>query len=664
MKSEPSASREGSENQAVPGSGESTERHASEMEAAILNALPARIALIDRRGVIVSANERWRQFAGANVLPGPGLVPGQNYLETCEQAYQIACGIRSVLNGASREFSLDYPSHLPGEKRWFRVMVHPVVEVPPGGAVVMHLDVTESKLAEETLREQASLVESMHDAMIVRDLDHRILSWNKGAERLYGWTSQEAMGRSVLELYCKGASEFQQGCNHLAETGAWAGEFQSNRKDGGNLTVESRWTLVRDEAGNAKTIIGIDVDVSDRKKREGRLVRAQRMESIETLAGGMAHDLNNALAPILMSVQLLQDKVKDEASRSLLETLEESAERGASLINQVLSFARGVAGRRVIVRPEDLLRDIAKMIQEVFPKNIDISFVPAHNLWTVTGDPAQLHQVLVNLCLNARDAMPQGGKLTIQMQNMLLNDDRPDRNIECKPGAYAMITVTDTGTGIAPEIRDRIFEPFFTCKEIGRGTGLGLSTALAVIKSHGGFIDVESEPGQGSQFRVFLPANTVQEAAEPAPMKQSQIVRGHGELILVVDDEEGIRTVVQRTLERFGYRVLIAAHGAEAVTLYASHRDEIAVVLTDMAMPVMDGPATIKALRAMNPAIKIIGSSGLDSREEGAGAAGAAVDYFMAKPYTAEGLLSILAQALQKPADKIDHTLATPESPL
>jgi PAS domain S-box-containing protein len=511
-------------------------------------------------------------------------------------------------------------------------------------------DVTERKRDDDQLREQASLLDKARDAIIVRGLDHRITYWNKSAERLYGWTAQEAIGQSAAELLYKGTAAFQQACQRFLQNGEWAGELQQAGKDGKNLIIESRWTLVRNVSGEPKAVLAIDTDITERKKLEAQFLRVQRMESIGTLSSGIAHDLNNVLAPILMSVPLLSQFVTDQEGHALLAMVESTAQRGADLVKQVLSFARGVEGERVTVHPANLLRDIQKIISETFPKNINASFPPARNLWSVTGDPTQLHQVFMNLCLNARDAMPDGGKLTITSQNIILDEVYADMNPESKPGAYVMVKVADTGSGIPPAIRDKIFEPFFTSKEIGRGTGLGLSTALAIVRSHGGFINVYSEPGRGAQFKIYLPSNTTSDAVETASREETQLPTGHGELVLVVDDEEGIRTVAQRTLERFGYRVLLAAHGAQAVALYAQHRDEIAIVLTDMAMPVMDGPSTVTALRAINPNLRIIGSSGLASGSAFAGAAGAGVQHFIPKPYTAETMLKVLAHVLQEPS--------------
>lgn len=494
-------------------------------------------------------------------------------------------------------------------------------------------DITERKRAEDLLREQASLLDKAQDAILV-------------AERLYGWPAEEALGESVETLLKIDPAGFQQAFEAVVAKGEWTGELKGVRKDGRGVIVEAHWALVRDSQGQAKSILDINTDISERRKTERQMLRAQRMESIGTLAGGVAHDLNNVLAPILMSVELLKLSPKYAEDEEILDGIKASASRGADLVKQVLSFARGVEGERVIVNVSHVLRELHKIIRDTFPKNIELSLKRGDKAWTVIGDATQLHQVFLNLCVNARDAMPNGGKLTMTVQNAVLDEVYCGMNPEAKPGTYLRVAIADTGTGTPREILDRIFEPFFTTKEVGKGTGLGLSTTLGIVRSHGGFINVYSEMGKGTSFKVYLPANTTATEAEGVAMEHTQLPRGNGELILVVDDEQNIRAVVQRTLELFGYRVLLACHGAEALAIYAEHRKQIAVVLTDMAMPIMDGPSMIVALKVMNPEIRIIGSSGLASNEMVARAVGAGVDHFIPKPYTAEAMLKTLATIL------------------
>lgn len=520
-------------------------------------------------------------------------------------------------------------------------------EGKPYQYVAIRYDITERKRAEERIREQAALLDKARDAILVRDLEGSILFWNKGAERIYGWTEMEALGKSTRDLLFRGSAvKYDEAILALLRDGEWTGELPQVTKSEDDIVVESRWTLVRDGAGKAKSVLVINTDITEKKKIEAQFLRAQRMESIGTLAGGIAHDLNNILSPILMGIDMLQVRLTDDASRQYLKMLQQSAERGASMIQQVLSFARGVQGEHITVQPKHLIKEIVKILTDTLPKSISIKFDIPQGLWVVSADPTQVHQVLMNLCVNARDAMQAGGLLSIRAENVTLDENYARMHLEAKAGKYVAITIADTGMGIAPETLGRIFEPFFTTKEVGKGTGLGLSTALTIIKSHGGFINVYSEAGRGSQFTVYLPALDT-ESAEQTENRESEFPLGHNELILVVDDEESIRGITKGTLETFGYRVLVASDGTEAVALYAENKDEIQVVLTDMMMPFMDGPATIRALKRLNPQIKIIAASGLAAGDKATEAASLGVKTFLPKPYTAEKLLRTLAELLQ-----------------
>jgi PAS domain S-box-containing protein len=508
----------------------------------------------------------------------------------------------------------------------------------PAGARGVTLNVTGRKNRERQLREQARMLDLAQDAIGVHDLADRVQFWNRGGERVFGWNAEEAVGADVRDLLGVDREAFARAKAAVLADGDWHGELALRSKAGKPVIVSARWTLVRDEHGEPKSVLAIKTDITEQKNLEARFLRAQRLESIGTLASGVAHDLNNILSPILMSAPLLREPLPADALEMLVSTIETSAQRGASIVKQVLTFARGVEGERMPLQPKHLLCEMERIAFETFPKSIGISNSVSPDLWLVEGDATQLHQVLLNLCVNARDAMPEGGRLKISAENFHVDEHYAAMLPGAKPGRYVQLAVADTGTGIPVEILDQIFDPFFTTKEPGKGTGLGLSTVMGITKSHGGFVNVYSEPGKGTTFRVFLPAM----ADGSTPVAQSEpdeVLRGNGERILVVDDESGLRIVTDAILTKHGYKVTLASDGAEAIAIYAREGHDLSAVLTDVVMPVLDGVALTRALRRLNPQVRIIASTGQgeDSRKDELRSLGVAA--FLTKPYDTPKLL-------------------------
>jgi len=493
------------------------------------------------------------------------------------------------------------------------------------------------------LREQAMLLDVATDAIVVRDLNHHITFWNQGAERLYGWSSEEVSGRSAAEvLYREPSSQLEDIYQIVLSKGEWQGELTQLTKAQQEVIVASRWSLVRHPNGQPKAFLIVNTDITQKTLLEQQFLRAQRLESIGALAGGIAHDLNNVLAPILMAVPLLEMQPESSKRQKWLEMIDASARRGASLVKQVLTFARGTEGERSQIEMKYLVDEIKQIAEETFPKTITIMTHIPNNLWTLWGDVTQLHQILMNLCVNARDAMPNGGILRINGENCQLeeNDDRLQVNVPA--GSYIVLTIADTGTGIAAHVLDLIFDPFFTTKELDKGTGLGLSTVMTIINRHGGFMTVSSQVGNGTTFKVYLPAS---QDDEHQASGISEMADGSGEWILVADDEETIREATKTILEAHGYRVLTASNGIEAIALYTQHQATIQLALVNIMMPAMDGTTAIPALQAINSQLKIVATSGLTTPKDLA-AMVIQVDHFLMKPFTVQELLMSLHQTL------------------
>ncbi len=515
----------------------------------------------------------------------------------------------------------------------------------------LEADVAERIRAEESLRESEERFRATFEQAGVGiahvAVDGHFLWVNQPLCSMTGYTSAELLSLSLVDLtFSEDREETEDAHRSLlsGQLNMHTSEKRYQKSDGtvfwGNLAT----TVRRSPTDEPKYFISVIADITERKLLEGQLYRAQRMESIGTLAGGIAHDLNNMLAPIVMGVSLLKRAETDPETLQLIDMIERSAQGGTNLVKQVVSFARGAEETRVPVKIRDIVEASVAFVSNTFPKSIAVKVSIPSSTWQVRGDPTQLNQVLVNLEVNARDAMPHGGTLRIETANRTLRVPQVVKNGTVPPGRYVVVTVADDGAGIPAETLGSIFEPFFSTK--GKATGLGLSTSHAIVRSHSGFIDVRSQAKAGSAFDVFLPAVPDAPGSEHIPGGIGELPRGNGELVLVVDDESSIRNITRQTLETFGYRVLMAEDGAQAIGLFALHHTEIAVVLTDMIMPVMGGAELAAALRRLDPTVKIIAASGQDSSDNPKRFAHTGISYFLAKPYAADTMLAILQRAL------------------
>jgi two-component system cell cycle sensor histidine kinase/response regulator CckA len=506
-------------------------------------------------------------------------------------------------------------------------------------------DHTQLQQTEQKNREQAELLDKATDAILVCDLSNCITYWNESAERIYGWTAVEVIGKELIAVLFHGKppSLVQEMMKSLGERGEWTGELQELTKDNKPVIVQGRATLIRDENQMPKSLLLINTDITERKQLEEQFLRSQRLESLGVLISGIAHDLNNALTPVLIGIDMLRASPAEK--ENILKTMHSSARRGADMVKQVLAFARGGDTHKTLIQAEPLVKEMGKIITDTFPKNIDCQVKLNQRLWPVSGIPTQLYQVLMNLCVNARDAMPDGGTLTLATENICVDNTMATSHPDAKPGNYVCVSVADTGTGISIEQMEKIFQPFFTTKAPGKGTGLGLSTSVSIIKHHDGFLTVHSDVGHGTEFKFYLPA--VIESLPALMAKERSLPNGNGECILVVDDEAIVLVIARTALENYGYRVLTAASGLEAITCLAEKRDAVDVVIADLAMPLMGGAATANALRRINPDIKII-IAGNSEKEAEDIKERVSVNAFMAKPFTVEKLLNGLHQVLSQ----------------
>lgn len=635
----------------VPEGRDITDRKQSELEIRKFVSLADNstefIGMCDMNFVPFYLNPAGMELVGLNDTHQYSETPVREFFFPEDQDFIINEFFPRVLCEGRAEVEIRFRHFKTGEALWMVYSVSCIKDTNDQliGLASVSRNITDRKLSEQKIAEQASLIDIGTDAIFVRDLENRILFWSRGAENLYGWTAEESVGKVAHELFhTESLSELEAALKTTVEQGSWQGELEKTTKTRRKIIVASRWTRIHNQFGQTQSILTVNTDITEKKQLEQQFYRAQRLESLGTLASGIAHDLNNVFAPIMMIAQLLPLRCRnvDKKTQELFHTLENSAKRGSELVKQILTFARGTEGKHILLQPGHLLQELVKVIKQTFPKSIEIvTDIPTNTLWMVQGDPTQLEQVFMNLAVNARDAMPNDGILTITAENRIIDKTYSRMHLEAHTGGYVVVTISDTGTGISPEFLERIFDPFFTTKEVGKGTGLGLSTVLGIVKNYGGFVDVSSQVGKGTKFQVFLPRG---EGTAIETATQTDLPRGQGELILVVDDERVVQQTTQETLEHYNYKTLLANDGIEAIALYVEHKPEISAVLLDVNMPNMDGLTAIRTLLTLNPSVKIIATSGLPANQLKTITTGA--KKFLSKPYTATDLLHTLSDAI------------------
>ncbi len=508
---------------------------------------------------------------------------------------------------------------------------------------LMFRDTSDQQQIETLIHQQGEFLDQIRNPIQLCDLEDRIIYWNKESEKVFGIPAKEACGKNVVQLiYPTFAGQWNEQRATLHSQGQVACEWQLLDKDYRPLVVELRRSLIGDRFGIPTAQLIINVDVTARKNEELRDRRVQRLESIGTLAGGVAHDLNNVLTPILMSAKLLKRAGTDR--EKLADIIVSSADHGSKMIKKLLAFAGGEAGERGQIDVSEIINESQQILRHTLPTNIQLSVACDQDLRPVNGDATEISQVLMNLAINARDAMPGGGNIRFRAENVNVDDRRSCQTGILQAGSYVQVMISDNGSGISPEIMDKIFDPFFTTKAQGKGTGLGLATTLGIVHSYGGEIQIDSEVGRGSRFTIYFPASDLKPGASSVAC-EGVGAGGEGRQILVVDDEPLILETAKASLELGGYRVRIAICGKEAVEIYQNESGEFDLVVLDVMLPGMDGSETQQALRAINPDVKIIASSGLMKP----GTEGSWLDDvngFLAKPYTDEQLLQVVSQVL------------------
>ena len=494
----------------------------------------------------------------------------------------------------------------------------------------------------DALRRQSQLIDLSNDAIIIMDTHRLITGWNGGAQKLYGWTEAEATGQVIHDfLHTVSPASVREMDNVLGRKNRWEGELVHTRQDGRKVTVDSHQVLLKDAGGEPGGILEINRDISDRKHLEEQLLQSQKLESVGQLAGGVAHDFNNLLTVINgYSAMALEDLPPDDSLRELIEEICKAGDRAASLTRQLLTFSRRQVRTLSNLVLNDSVADLEKMLRRLIGEDVELILSLDPDPVVIRNDRGHVEQILMNLAVNARDAMPRGGKLVIETSHGIVDELYAEVHFKLVPGNYAMLIVSDTGEGMSADVKARIFEPFYTTKEPGKGTGLGLSTVYGIVKQSDGAILVYSEPGRGTTFKILFPV--VEEPVDPArPAVAAADLRGT-ETILVVEDEEGLRKYVREVLEKRGYTVVASSNGLEALEVARRYDGPIHLLLTDVVMPEMGGIDLGEDFATLRPGVPVLHMSGYTDRLWKS----SVTPNFIQKPFTPTALLTQVRRLL------------------
>lgn len=647
-------------------------RQMAQQQIAILNALPAHIALLDPQGVIICVNEAWRRFANANALQSSNCAVGQNYIEICDRAHgeysndasTASSGIRRVLCSELTSFEMEYPCHSPSELRWFRFMVTPVSENQCVGAVLMHINVTERRLAEEALRVSERKSRALFDQTFgfigLLKVDGTLIEVNRSALEFAGTSHEQVVGRLFWDTpWWNHSQEIQEQIRKAVQTAASGQlvriETTHPVADGTTHTVDFSLKPVRDESGKVVLLVPEGRDITELKraeqergKMEQQLFQSQKMDAIGKLAGGVAHDFNNQLSVILGFAGMMVPHLSDPKLKRYAENICKAAQRSADLTKNLLAFARKGQYQTVLVQMHPIIAETIDMLNRTIDKRITVKHVFKAGSDLVLGDPSQLQNALLNLGVNARDAMPKGGMLVFETENVEVSGKFIARHgDEIQPGSYIKVSVSDTGTGMTEEVKKHLFEPFFTTKPVGKGTGLGLASVFGTVKNHRGTLDVYSELGHGSTFKIYLPlvehpkVETSKTNYDLSPEKMNALKNLR---VLFVEDEEIIRLMFRDMIESTGLEFLEAENGRQGVEIYQKHWQQIDVVILDMIMPEMDGSDAFRAMKKINPNIKALVATGYSLNNEIQQILDEGVRDFIQKPFMINGLIDKILQ--------------------